>query len=254
MAGMMESIGSFVANPFGLGDAGKGAVDYLAESLGLSNNKQIDTAQGMLDDVLSRANSVGSQNRGLYKDYYGQMQGMYGEGAQAYSDAVKNLAEAIGNREDFSYQGSVNDFLDPAREQRVQAATNAINNAASAGGNRFSSNYMDKLAAKQQALASEEWKSAYDRMMQDRAQQLQEWETGQQKINNLGTLANIYQSDRNQLGNAIGDYYTAMANQNNADLEAYSDIAQSKANLETQRNSGMGSLLSGVGSIIGAIF
>lgn len=254
MAGTMASIGEFVANPFGLGDAGAGAVNYLADSLGFSNNKQINAAKASLDEVLDRASSTGSQNRGLYKDYYGQMQGMYGEGAAAYSDAVKNLADAIENRQDFSYDKDVNAFLDPAREQRVQAATNAINNAASAGGNRFSSNYMDKLAAKQQALASEEWKSAYDRMMQDRAQQLQEWETGQQKINNLGTLANIYQSDRNQLGNAIGDYYTAMANQNNADLEVYSDIAQSKANLEAQRNSGAGGLLQGVGSIIGAIF
>ena len=254
MAGMMESIGSFVANPFGLGDAGAGAANYLADSLGFSNNKQIDAAKGTLDEVLGRSSAVSAQNKGLYDDYYKQMQGMYGEGAQEYSQAVKNLAEAIGNRQDFSYNKDVNAFLDPAREQRVQAATNAINNAASASGQRFSSGYLDKLAAKQQALASEEWKSAYDRMMQDRAQQLQEWETGQQKINNLGTLANIYQSDRNQLGNAIGDYYTAMANQNNADLETYSDIAQSKANLESQRNSGMGGLLSGVGSIIGAIF
>lgn len=250
----MKDVGEFVANPFGLGDAGAGAVSYLADSLGFSNNKQIDAAKATLDDVLTRADSVGSQNRNLYGKYYDQMQGMYGEGAAAYTDAVKNLADAIENRQDFSYQGSVNDFLDPAREQRVQAATNAINNAASAGGNRFSSNYMDKLAAKQQALASEEWKSAYDRMMQDRAQQLQEWETGQQKINNLGTLANIYQSDRNQLGNAIGDYYTAMANQNNADLEVYSDVLGNKANLEAQRQSGAGGLLQGIGSIIGAIF
>lgn len=250
----MKDVGEFVANPFGLGDAGAGAVSYLADSLGFSNNKQIDAAKATLDDVLTRADSVGSQNRNLYGKYYDQIQGMYGEGAAAYTDAVKNLADAIENRQDFSYQGSVNDFLDPAREQRVQAATNAINNAASAGGNRFSSNYMDKLAAKQQALASEEWKSAYDRMMQDRAQQLQEWETGQQKINNLGTLANIYQSDRNQLGNAIGDYYTAMANQNNADLEVYSDVLGNKANLEAQRQSGAGGLLQGVGSIIGAIF
>lgn len=250
----MKDVGAFVANPFGLGDAGAGAVNYLADSLGFSNNKQIDAAKATLDDVLTRADSVGSQNRNLYGKYYDQMQGMYGEGAQAYTDAVKNLADAIENRQDFSYQGSVNDFLDPAREQRVQAATNAINNAASAGGNRFSSSYLDKLSAKQQALASEEWKSAYDAMMRERAQQLQEWETGQQKINNLGTLANIYQSDRNQLGNAIGDYYTAMANQNNADLEVYSDVIGNKANLEAQRQSGAGGLLQGIGSIIGSIF
>lgn len=250
----MKDVGEFVANPFGLGDAGSGAVSYLADSLGLSNGRQIDAAKATLDDVLDRASSVSSQNKGLYGNYYNQMQGMYGEGASAYSDAVKNLANAIENRQDFSYTGSVDDFLDPARNQRVAAAMDAINNSASAGGSRFSSNYLDKLAQKQQALASEEWKSAYDRMMQDRAQQLQEWETGQQKINNLGTLAGLYQSDRNQLGNAIGDYYTAMANQNNADLEVYSDVAGNKANLEAQRNSGVGGLLGAVGSVIGAIF
>ena len=250
----MKEVGAFVANPFGLGDAGAGAVNYLADSLGFSNNKQIDAAKSELDAVLDKANMVSSQNKNLYGDYYKQMQGMYVEGAASYADAVKTLAEAIGSREDFSYGKDVNEFLDPARNQRVAAATEAINNAASAGGNRFSSNYMDKLAAKQQALASEEWSKAYDRMMQDRAQQLQEWETGQQKIQNLGTLANIYQSDRNQLGNAIGDYYSNMASQNNADLQAYSDVTGQKATLESQRQSGAGGLLQGVGSIIGAIF
>ena len=250
----MKEVGDFAANPFGLGDAGAGAVNYLADSLGLSNKKQINAAKSELDAILDRANRVSSQNKNLYGDYYKQMQGMYGEGATSYADAVKNLADAIGNREDFSYNEDVNEFLDPARNQRVAAATEAINNAASAGGNRFSSNYMDKLAAKQQALASEEWSKAYDRMMQDRARQLQEWETGQQKIQNLGTLANIYQSDRNQLGNAIGDYYSNMANQNNADLQAYADVTGQKATLESQRQSGAGGLLSGVGSIIGTIF
>lgn len=250
----MKDVGEFVANPFGLGDAGAGAVNYLAESLGFSNNKQIDAAKGTLDEVLDRSSSVSSQNKRLYGDYMGKMQGMYGEGAEAYSQAVKNLADAIENRKDFSYNRDVNEFLDPARQQRVQAATDAINNAASAGGSRFSSGYLDKLAAKQQALASEEWSKAYDRLMQDRAQQLQEWETGQQKINNLGTLANVYQSDRNQLGNAIGEYYSSMANQNNADLQTYADVAGQKATLESQRQSGAGGLLGAVGSVIGAIF
>lgn len=250
----MKEVGEFVANPFGLGDAGAGAVSYLADSLGFSNNKQINAAKSELDAVLDKANMVSSQNKNLYGDYYKQMQGMYGEGAASYADAVKNLADAIGSRKDFSYGRDANEFLDPARNQRVAAATEAINNAASAGGNRFSSNYMDKLAAKQQALASEEWSKAYDRMMQDRAQQLQEWETGQQKIQNLGTLANIYQSDRNQLGNAIGDYYSNMASQNNADLQAYADVTGQKATLESQRQSGAGGLLQGIGSIIGAIF
>lgn len=247
----MKDISGYVVNPL---SAGTGIVNYLADSLGLSNEKQIAAAQGVLNDVLDRASSVSSQNKGLYNDYYGQMQGMYGEGANQYSDAVKTLAQAIEDRGDFTYDKDVNSFFDPAREQRVNRAMDAINASASAGGNRFSSNYIDKVAAKQQALASEEWQKAYDRMMQDRARQLAEWETGQRKIDNLGTLARIYQSDRNQLGNAIGDYYTAMANQNNADLQVYSDVAGNKANLESQRNNGVGGVLGTIGSVVGAIF
>jgi hypothetical protein len=250
----MKDVGEFVANPFGLGDAGSGAVGYLAKSLGLDNSATIDNAKATLDEVLEKSNSVSSQNKGIYNNYYNQMQGLYGEGASAYSDAVKNLANAIENRKDFSYTGSVDDFLDPARNQRVAAAMDAINNSASAGGSRFSSNYLDRLAQKQQALASDEYKSAYDRLMQDRQQQLAEWQTGQQKISNLGTLAGLYQSDRNQLGNAMGDYYSSIANQNNADLQTYADVAANKANLESQKKSGVGGLLGTVGSVISAIF
>ena len=232
----------------------KAVLGGVSDALGLGNGSTIDAAKSSLNDINTRANAVSAQNMAAYQDYLDQMKGMYGEGAQQYTDAVKNLSDAIANRQDFSYTGNVNSFLDPARQQRVAAATDAINNAASAGGNRFSSNYLDKLAAKQQALASEEWRSSYDRMMQDRANQLQEWQTGQQKIQNLGTLANLYGQDRTNLGNAIGDYYTSVANQRNADLQAYSDVASNKANLESQRKSGTGELLGFVGNLASALF
>lgn len=256
----MSGITDFVVNPFGLSDAAFDAIDYQADALGFSNKRQIDAAKDELDKILAQANAVSAQNKGLYDDYYGKMAGLYGEGAASYADAVKRLSGAIGEGPDsFTYTGGdVSQFLDPARAQRVAAATEAINNAASAGGNRFSSNYMDKLAAKQQALASEEWKEAYNKMVQDRQQQLQEWQTGQTAkqnyLANLGTVTNLYGNDRSKLGDALGDYYTAMANQNNADLQSYSDVLSNKANLESQKSTGVGSMLSGVGTVIGAMF
>ena len=122
------------------------------------------------------------------------------------------------------------------------------------GGNRFSSNYIDKLAAKQQSLASEEWRSAYDRMMQDRSQQMQEWQSRQNRINNMGTLAGLYSNDRTQLSDAIGNYYSNLANQNNADLEVMSDITQGKANLNNGRKGGIGSILGGVSDFVSSFF
>ena len=126
------------------------------------------------------------------------------------------------------------------------------------GANLFSSDFMNNMAAKQQALASEEWSKAYDKMMQDRQQQLQEWQAGQQSkqnyLGNLGTLTNMFGNDRNQLANAYGDYISNMASQNNADLQTKSDLTQAKTNLAMQENSGAGGLLGAVGTVLGAIF
>ena len=230
-----------------------GILDTLGDLLGTSNNKAVNQGIASLDEIKAYADDIAAKNNALYGDYYGQMQGMYGDNAAKYNDAVNNLADAIAQRKDFDYQGNVNQFMDPAANQRVAAAMGAINNASASGGNRFSSNYLDKVAAKQQALASEEWKSAYDRMMQDRSQQLQEWQTGQQKINNLGSVASLYGNDRTALADAIGNYYGNMANQNNANLEVMSDIAQNKANLNASRTNGMGDIIGGASRIAGAI-
>ena len=222
-------------------------IDELADALGFGNNKQTDAAQRTLDEMLARANTTSAQNRGLIRDYYDQMNGTFSEGASKYNDAVAALADAIAHQGD--YDKTVDDFLDPARNQRVQAAMDAINNSAAAGGNRFSSNYLDKVAAKQQALASEEWRSAYDRLMQDRQQQLQQAQTG---VQNLGTMANIYGNDRNSLMQALSDYTSNMANQNNADLQMATDVMGQKANLEANRKGGFSAILDGIAPMVKA--
>lgn len=222
-------------------------IDDLADALGFGNNKQTDAAQRTLDEMLARANSTSAQNRGLIRDYYDQMNGTFSEGANKYNDAVAALADAIAHQGD--YDKTVDDFLDPAREQRVQAAMSAINNSAAAGGNRFSSNYLDKVAAKQQALASEEWRSAYDRLMQDRQQQLQQAQTG---VQNLGTMANIYGNDRNNLMQALSEYTSNMANQNNADLQMATDVMGQKANLDANRKGGFSAILDGIAPMVKA--
>lgn len=253
----MSDAGSFVANPFGLGDAGAGAVNYLAESLGLSNKKQVEAGMASLDNLLAEANQVGNQNRSLYNDYYGKMSQMYGQNAGKYNDALAKYEQAIGEGpETFTYQQDINNFYDKFANQRADAAMQSMRNMG--GANLFSSDFMNNMAAKQQALASEEWSKAYDKMMQDRQQQLAEWQAGQQSkqnyLGNLGSLTNMYGSDRNQLANAYGDFISNMASQNNADLQTKSDLTQAKTNLAMQENSGAGGLLGAVGTVLGAIF
>ena len=236
-----------------------GLFDYVGEFLGTDNFDQIDAAKQSLDDILARANAVSSQNKQLYNDYLGQMQGMYGENAAKYGDAVSRLSEAIGEGpESFSFTGNINDYYDPMRDQIVQQAMDAINQSASTGGSRFSSSYTDKLAAKQRALASESWKTAYDAMMRERQQQLSEWQAGnaakQTYLGNLGTVAGLYGNDRTALSDAMGNYYSNVANQNNADLEAYSDVTSNKANLDSQRSNGVGQLVGPAMQLGAALF
>lgn len=222
--------------------------------LGTDNNDQIDAAQQTLQGINTRANQVSAQNRGIYDNYWGQMQGMYGDNAAKYSDAVKQYADAIANRGDFEYTGSTEDFLNPAMEMRQRQAAQQLNAAASSGGSRFSSNYQDKLMAQSQGIASEEWEKAFDKMMRDRNAQLQQWQTGQQKIQNLGSLAGLYGQDRQGLADAMGNYYSNIANQNNADLEVYSDVAQNSANLDAQRKQGIGSAIGPIAQFATAFF
>lgn len=257
MAGFMEGIGSFVANPLGLGDAGFGFLEQLGGQLGLSNMEQVKAGMNSLDNMLAEARNVSNQNKSLYGDYLSKMQGVYGDGAGQYTDAVNRLTQAIGEGpESFGYGGNVNDFYDKYAGQRSQQAMNAMRNMG--GQNLFSSDFMNNMAAKQQSLASEEWSKAYDKMLRDRQQQLAEWQAGQQSrqgyINNLGTVAGLYGNDRNQIANAMGDYYSNMASQNNADLQTRADLTQAKTNLAMQGNNGAGSLIGGAGQVLGAIF
>lgn len=223
--------------------------DTLGDLLGTSNEGQINAAKRSLDEVLSKADATSAQNKQLLSQYLQEMKGTYGEGSQAYSDAVKNLSDAISNYG--TYDKTETDFLDPAREMRTQHAMDAIESSASAGGNRFSSNYLDKLAAKQQALASDEWQRAFERYKADRQQALNEQ---QQRVGNAGTLAGIYGQDRRALTDALGDYYGALTNQNTANLQAYSDVATNKSNLEAQKTNGIWPAVGGISQIVGSFF
>ena len=103
-------------------------------------------------------------------------------------------------------------------------------------GNMFTSDYVNEMAAKQQALASEEWDKAYDRYMQDRSQTANEWQmnanAGQQAYENAYNqnkdLMSVAQNAQDNLMNAYGNYINNMTNQNNVDTQNYTNTIQQK--------------------------
>lgn len=255
MASFAERVGTFVANPFGAADAGNAAL----EAIGIGNGKQVKAGQQSLDQLISQANSVDAQNKALYGDYFNQAQNLYGNDVQNYNNLTQQLLSELQKPADsFGYNKKVSEFYDPAANQRVDAAMSQIRNSAAGAGSAWSSDMLNRMAAKQQALASDEWKNSYDRMMADRQQQLNEWNAGQtakqNRLGNMQGLANTFAQGKTGYGNALGDYYGNMASQNNATLSTVSDLTQAKANLGMQKQSGIGAAAGIAGKILGGIF
>ena len=217
----------------------------ITDSLGLSNTQQVNDALDALSEVGEDVASTSAANKALYSAWMQKMANTYGAGAGNYDDALANYISAVESAGE-GFGGSVEDYLSPAIQQRVNAATNAVTNSAANAGSMFSSDYLDSLAAKQQALASEEYDNAYERYMKDRTATNLETQTN---LSNLGNVVSLYGNDRNSLVDALTNYYTNVANQNNADLSATTDLATKQAELQSGENNGIGSALKLVGSI-----
>ncbi len=213
--------------------------------LGKQQERRIDNANKTLDKVQALSDENSAKNRQLYNNYMSEVKKTYGDTAAKVNDYMSELEnmEAYDPGQ-FEYEGDVNDFYSKAANQRIANAMNNMTSNAAAAGNMFSSDFQNAMAAKQQALASEEWDKAYDRYMQDRAQQMNEFTTnanaGQQAYNN------VYNKNKDLLGqasnaqdnimNAFGSYTSNIAGQNNTDTQNAANIAQAKtANTNSEK-------------------
>ena len=209
---------------------------------GLQQGRRVSNANAAIQKAQDKADAGSAANRALYNQFYNKTQSTYGDTAAKVDDYLKNL-EGIDAYDPgkFEYTGDVNDFYSKAADLRVKNAMNALRESSDI----FSSDYQDAMAAKQQALATEEWDKAYDRYMRDRSQTANEWQmnanAGQQaytnQYNQNKDLLNVAQGAQDNLMNAYGNYINNMANQNNIDTQNYANmIQQMAANQNTQKS------------------
>lgn len=201
---------------------------------GLQQGRRVSNANSSIQKAQDKADAASSANRDLYNQFYNKTQSTYGDTAAKVDDYLKNLEgmEAYDPGK-FEYTGDVNDFYSKAADLRIK---NAMNNMRESS-DIFSSDYQDAMAAKQQAMASEEWDKAYERYMQDRSQTANEWQmnanAGQQAYQNTygknKDLLSIAQGAQDNLMNAYGNYINNMANQNNVDTQNYANMTQQMA-------------------------
>lgn len=226
------------------------ALDFLdpGDVFGFQQDRRVSNANNAIKQAQKKADANSAANRDLYNQFYDKTQSTYGDTAAKVDDYLKKLEgmEAYDPGK-FEYTGDVNDFYSKAADLRIKNAMNALRESSDI----FSSDYQDAMAAKQQALATEEWDKAYDRYMRDRSQTANEWQmnanAGQQAYDNTygknKDLLSVAQNAQDNLMNAYGNYINNMANQNNVDTQNYSNMVQQMAANQNSKKSMIGRIL-----------
>lgn len=226
------------------------ALDFLdpGDVFGFQQDKRVSNANAAIKQAQKKADANSAANRDLYNQFYDKTQSTYGDTAAKVDDYLKNL-EGMNAYDPgtFEYTGDVNDFYSKAADLRVKNAMNALRESSDI----FSSDYQDAMAAKQQAMATEEWDKAYDRYMRDRSQTANEWQmnanAGQQAYDNTygknKDLLSVAQNAQDNLMNAYGNYINNMANQNNVDTQNYSNMVQQIAANQNSKKGMLGRIL-----------
>lgn len=232
-----------------------------ASALGnyMGNRADAERAAEAYDRIQGLAQAAGTANEQDIQSYKNLVAQTYGQGAANYQDALaKFLNSPVFQNEGFSYGGDISQFMDPAANQRVDAAMAAINNSAASNGSRFSSDFINRVGAKQQSLASEEFEKAYSKLQQDRANQLSEWQANSQNNwNNYNAqtardqyAVDAYGKDREGYIGGLSDAMSAGIANRTGLLNAQSQALAGTANAQ-QGTSGW-DLLSGLGGAGGA--
>ena len=219
--------GDIVSNVFDPGDL-----------FGYRGGKNVAAANASLDEAYGKAEEAANKNSALYSQYMDKVKGAYGDEAANLDDRVQALENLTPyDAGQFSYGKDIGDFYSKFANQRKQQAMDSITNSMANAGNMFSSDYTDALAAKQQALASEEWDKAFERYQQDRNRALSEFSTnaniGQQTYSNMYNknkdLLGISQNAKDNILNAFGTYTQGQNAANIAQAKAANSMSQNKS-------------------------
>jgi len=220
----------------------------------LGNNADAERAEDAYNQIKGLATSTGDANAADIQQYKNLVAQTYGQGAANYDTALqKFLNSPVYQNEGFSFSDDISNYMDPAANQRLDAALNAINNNAASNGSRFSSDYNSRLGAAAQAQTSQEWEKAYNRLQQARQQAANEYQlNSQNNWNNYNAQVardqygvNAYANDRNQYINGLSDALSAGIANRTGVLDAQTQAIAGTANAQ-QGTSGW-DLMGGLG-------
>lgn len=227
----------------------------------MGNNADAERAEDAYDDIKGLAEATGAANQQDIQSYKNLVAQTYGQGAANYDSALQKFlnSEVYKNQglQDYlngtGFNGDISNYMDPAANQRLDAAINAINNNAASNGSRFSSDYNSRLGAAAQAQTSQEWEKAYNRLQQARQQATNEYQiNSQNNWNNYNAQVardqygiNAYGNDRNQYINGLSDAMSAGIANRTGVLDTQTQAIAGTAN--AQKGTSGWDLLGGLG-------
>lgn len=248
-AGTGAAIGSMFG-PWGtvIGGAGGllvgGLMDGQADS---QKHKAINDALESLEDAQGYIDSARQQNTALANQGLGLAGSLWdpnGDLTAKYNQALAGIENLQGYNADnlFSYDKTIQDFYDPAFQLSVDMANDAINNSQAFGGNMFSSDTANKLAAKNNVLATQMYDDARDAMQADKSLEQSIWagnESAKQAAadsqSNLANMRmNAYGTGMSNLSDAQQGYIANMMGINSDYAGDMTDYLGSVANLKAQ--------------------
>jgi len=248
-AGTGAAIGSMFG-PWGtvIGGAGGlllgGLMDGQADS---QKHKAINNALESLEDAQGYIDSARQQNTALANQGLGLAGSLWdpnGDLTAKYNQALAGIENLQGYNADnlFSYDKTIQDFYDPAFQLSVDMANDAINNSQAFGGDMFSSDTANKLAAKNNVLATQMYDDARDAMQADKSLEQSIWagnESAKQAAadsqSNLANMRmNAYGTGMSNLSDAHQGYIANMMGINSDYAGDMTDYLGSVANLKAQ--------------------
>lgn len=225
--------------------------------------KQGERAKEMYQALADQAAEVQKANASDIASYQNFLSRQYGGDAAKYSQALQDFMDSpVYQNEGFAYTGDINDYMDPARNQRIQTAMRALERQGADGGNSFSSDYMNRLGGQMQAQASEEWQNAYNRLVQDRSQQLAAYNANSQNNwNNYNAQTQKQQFGIEQYGgardayaNGYGSILAAGMQNRQAGLQSQANALGGQVNAQNQQSGFLGQLVGPAAQFAGAYF
>lgn len=225
------------------------------------NYEKRKMAREAYNDISAKTGQVVAQNQGdidTLKSLYGST---YGGNDVAYKQAVQDFLNSdVYDGQNYSFTGDIKDYVDPAMNQRVDAAMTAIDRQV--GGNNLNSDYLSRVAGKQSAIASEEWEKAYQRLQNDRRQGLSEWQANEnQNVSDWDRLMGqkedaikLYGTDRDKYMAGMEGTTSATLSNRTGGLQTQSQAATGKAGAVTSMPSDAAAATMPISQFLGAYF